>query len=114
MDTVTEGRLAIALAQAGGIGVIHKNLTIEQQADEVRRVKKFESGMVVNPVTIHPDEPLANALALMEQHTISGIPVVERRSQQLGGVLTTRHPPLAENPSPEARVSGQSGSVRED
>ena len=78
MDTVTEGRLAIALAQAGGIGVIHKNLSIEEQADEVRRVKKFESGMVVNPVTIHPDEPLANALALMERHRISGIPVVER------------------------------------
>ena len=99
MDTVTEGRLAIALAQAGGIGVIHKNLTIEQQADEVRRVKKFESGMVVNPVTIHPDEPLANALALMESHRISGIPVVERRTKKLVGVLTNRDVRFAENPA---------------
>src|SRR3546814_19853756 len=98
MDTVTEGRLAIALAQAGGIGVIHKNLTIAQQADEVRRVKKFESGMVVNPVTIHPEEPLANALALMENHRISGIPVVERRTRKLVGVLTNRDVRFAENP----------------
>ncbi|HMA15414.1 MAG TPA: IMP dehydrogenase, partial [Kiloniellaceae bacterium] len=99
MDTVTEGRLAIALAQAGGIGVIHKNLSIEEQADEVRRVKKFESGMVVNPVTIHPDEPLANALALMERHRISGIPVVERRTKKLVGVLTNRDVRFAENPA---------------
>jgi IMP dehydrogenase len=99
MDTVTEGRLAIALAQAGGIGVIHKNLSIEQQADEVRRVKKFESGMVVNPVTIHPDEPLANALALMERHKISGIPVVERKTRKLVGVLTNRDVRFAENPA---------------
>ena len=98
MDTVTEGRLAIALAQAGGIGVVHKNLDIEQQADEVRRVKKFESGMVVNPVTIHPDEPLANALALMESHRISGIPVVERKTKRLAGVLTNRDVRFAENP----------------
>ena len=98
MDTVTEGRLAIALAQAGGIGVIHKNLAIEEQADEVRRVKKFESGMVVNPVTIHPDEPLANALALMESHKISGIPVVERKTKKLVGVLTNRDVRFAENP----------------
>ncbi|MEQ9606191.1 MAG: IMP dehydrogenase, partial [Kiloniellaceae bacterium] len=98
MDTVTEGRLAIALAQAGGIGVIHKNLSIEEQADEVRRVKKFESGMVVNPVTIHPDEPLANALALMERHKISGIPVVERKTKKLVGVLTNRDVRFAENP----------------
>ena len=98
MDTVTEGRLAIALAQAGGIGVIHKNLSIEEQADEVRRVKKFESGMVVNPVTIHPDEPLANALALMNSHKISGIPVVERKTKKLVGVLTNRDVRFAENP----------------
>ncbi|HSM19450.1 MAG TPA: IMP dehydrogenase [Hyphomicrobiales bacterium] len=98
MDTVTEGRLAIALAQAGGIGVIHKNLSISQQADEVRRVKKFESGMVVNPVTIHPDEPLANALALMDSHKISGIPVVERKTKKLVGVVTNRDVRFAENP----------------
>src|SRR5262245_50833019 len=78
MDTVTESRLAIALAQAGGMGVIHKNLNSKRQADEVRKVKKFESGMVVNPLTIHPDQTLADALAIMEQHQISGFPVVER------------------------------------
>ena len=76
MDTVTESALAIAMAQTGGIGVIHRNMTVEQQADEVRKVKKFEAGMVVNPVTIHPDETLADALGLMADHRISGIPVV--------------------------------------
>src|SRR6201746_2854998 len=78
MDTVTEAAMAIAMAQQGGIGVIHKNFTIEEQAAEVRRVKKFESGMVVNPLTIHPDQTLADARALMEAHRISGFPVVER------------------------------------
>ena len=78
MDTVTEGALAIAMAQAGGLGVIHRNLPIDQQAAEVRKVKKFEAGMVVNPVTIHPDETLADALRLMADNKISGIPVVER------------------------------------
>src|SRR5919108_521826 len=78
MDTVTESALAIAMAQAGGIGVIHRNMTVGQQADEVRKVKKFEAGMVVNPVTIHPDETLADALRLMADNKISGIPVVER------------------------------------
>ncbi|WP_282609585.1 IMP dehydrogenase [Pelagibius sp. Alg239-R121] len=97
MDTVTESRLAIVMAQAGGMGVIHKNLTIEEQADEVRSVKKFESGMVVNPVTIHPDQPLADALALMEYHKISGIPVVERDSGKLVGILTNRDVRFAEN-----------------
>ena len=89
MDTVTEAPMAIAMAQAGGIGVIHKNLDAEAQANEVRKVKKFESGMVVNPVTIHPDQTLADALALMEAHQISGIPVVER-SGKLAGILTNR------------------------
>src|SRR6185436_20927036 len=68
MDTVTEGRLAIAMAQAGGIGVIHRNLTPIEQAEQVRQVKKFESGMVVNPVTIGPEATLADALALMKAH----------------------------------------------
>src|SRR5215470_3164002 len=77
MDTVTEAKMAIAMAQAGGIGVIHRNLEPEEQAEQVRRVKKFESGMVVDPVTIQPDAMLADALALMEAHNISGIPVVE-------------------------------------
>jgi IMP dehydrogenase len=90
MDTVTEARLAIALAQAGGIGVIHKNLDIEAQAAEVRNVKKFESGMVVNPLTIHPDQTLADALRLMSDFKISGIPVVERGSGKLVGILTNR------------------------
>src|SRR5690606_32346271 len=90
MDTVTEARLAIAMAQAGGIGVIHKNMEPARQADEVRRVKKFESGMVVNPLTIHPDQTLADARALMEQHEISGFPVVEPGSRKLVGILTNR------------------------
>src|ERR1700727_3191953 len=77
MDTVTEAALAIAMAQEGGMGVIHRNLSIEEQAEHVRRVKKFESGMVVNPVTIAPSATLADALALMERYHISGIPVVE-------------------------------------
>ena len=89
MDTVTEAAMAIAMAQVGGIGVIHKNLTAEAQANEVRKVKKFESGMVVNPVTILPEQTLADALALMTQHQISGIPVVERNGK-LVGILTNR------------------------
>ena len=98
MDTVTESGLAITMAQAGGIGVIHKNLSIEDQANEVRRVKKFESGMVVNPVTIFPDEPLQNALALMDSHGISGIPVVEHKSRKLVGIITNRDVRFADNP----------------
>ncbi len=90
MDTVTEARMAIAMAQSGGIGVIHKNFTNEEQANEVRKVKKFESGMVVNPVTIRPDQTLADAYALMEQYGISGIPVTEGPSGRLVGILTNR------------------------
>jgi len=92
MDTVTEAGLAIAMAQAGGMGVIHRNLTIEEQAGQVRRVKKFESGMVVNPLTIGPDATLADALSLMERHHISGIPVVEGTGKpgKLVGILTNR------------------------
>ena len=90
MDTVTESALAIAMAQAGGIGVIHKNLDIERQAAEVRRVKRFESGMVVNPITITPDRPLKEALELMDRHKISGIPVISKRSGKLAGILTNR------------------------
>lgn len=95
MDTVTEARMAIAMAQAGGLGVIHKNMEIDQQANEVRTVKKFESGMVVNPVTVRPDQSLADALALMEQYGISGIPVTERPEVphlpgRLVGILTNR------------------------
>ena len=96
MDTVTESAMAIAMAQAGGIGCVHKNLTIAEQADEVRRVKKFESGMVVNPVTVRPDEPLRAALELMTRHGISGIPVVED-SGRLVGILTNRDVRFASN-----------------
>jgi len=101
MDTVTESRLAIAMAQAGGIGVIHRNLTPERQAEEVRQVKKFESGMVVNPVTIGPDAPLADAQALMKAHGISGIPVVENATKgpgRLVGILTNRDVRFASDP----------------
>ncbi|MBW9116041.1 IMP dehydrogenase [Rhizobium cauense] len=97
MDTVTESRLAIAMAQAGGLGVIHKNLTPAEQAEQVRQVKKFESGMVVNPVTIGPDATLADALALMKIHSISGIPVVEK-SGRLVGILTNRDVRFASDP----------------
>lgn len=94
MDTVTEARLAIAMAQAGGVGVIHQNLTPAAQAAEVRKVKRYESGMVVDPITIFPDETLADALALMARHGISGIPVVERgfaeKPGKLVGILTNR------------------------
>jgi IMP dehydrogenase len=90
MDTVTESAMAIAMAQLGGMGVIHKNLTIEEQAAQVRRVKRFESGMVVDPLTIHPDETLADARALMAANRISGIPVVERGTRRLVGILTNR------------------------
>lgn len=103
MDTVTEGRLAIAMAQAGGIGVIHRNLTVLEQANEVKMVKKFESGMVVNPLTIHPDETLADALDLMKRNRISGVPVVERavggQAGKLVGILTNRDVRFANNPA---------------
>ncbi len=103
MDTVTEARLAIAMAQAGGIGVIHRNLGLDEQADHVRQVKKYESGMVVNPVTIHPDNTLSDALALMKAHGISGIPVVERGTGgvegRLVGILTNRDVRFAHNPA---------------
>ncbi len=97
MDTVTEYRMAIAMAQMGGIGVIHKNLTPEEQAGEVLAVKKFESGMVVNPYTIAPDATLADALRIKENHNISGIPVVEKDTGKLVGILTNRDVRFADN-----------------
>ena len=99
MDTVTEHQLAIAMAQAGGIGVLHKNMTIEEQAAEVRRVKKFESGMVSDPLTIHPDQTLADALRLKAETGFSGMPVVERQSNILVGILTNRDIRFASNPN---------------
>ncbi len=99
MDTVTEAPMAIAMAQHGGLGVIHKNLSIEDQAAQVRRVKKFESGMVINPLTIHPDQTLAEARALMATHHISGVPVVERETGRLVGILTNRDVRFATDPA---------------
>ncbi len=99
MDTVTEARLAIAMAQAGGIGMIHRNLTIEEQAAEVGKVKRFESGMVINPVTIHPEASLAELKALAKTHRISGIPVVEQQSQNLIGIITNRDVRFCDDPN---------------
>jgi IMP dehydrogenase len=98
MDTVTEARMAIVMAQLGGIGVLHRNLSIEEQCAAVRQVKRFESGMVVNPITIAPDATLAEAQALMLANAISGIPVVEA-SGKLAGILTNRDVRFAENPA---------------
>lgn len=90
MDTVTESRLAIAMAQAGGLGVLHRNLTVEEQADQVREVKRYESGMVINPLTIHPDTTLREVREIKARRKISGFPVVERGSGKLVGILTNR------------------------
>ncbi len=98
MDTVTEARMAIVMAQLGGIGVLHRNLTIEEQAAAVRQVKRFESGMVVNPITVAPNATLAQARAIMMSNAISGIPVVEA-SGKLVGMLTNRDVRFAENPN---------------
>jgi IMP dehydrogenase len=103
MDTVTEARMAIAMAQMGGIGVIHRNLEAPEQAQQVRLVKKYESGMVMDPITIYPDETLADALELMKRNGISGIPVVERGAAghkgKLIGILTNRDVRFADNPA---------------
>ncbi len=90
MDTVTEGRLAIAMAQAGGLGVIHRNLSIEEQAEQVRIVKRYESGMVVNPITVNPDTTLAEVRAIVERRKVTGFPVVDPASGRLVGMLTNR------------------------
>ena len=108
MDTVTEGRLAIAMAQAGGLGVIHRNLTPEEQAEEVRKVKRFESGIVVNPLTITPEATLGEAMAIMNAKGISGLPVVEA-SGKLVGILTHRDVRFADNMAQPVRelMTGQ-------
>lgn len=98
MDTVTESQLAIAMAQMGGIGVIHKNLDIEEQASEVRKVKKFESGMVADPMTFPPDAKLAEVRSRKEELNFSGFPVVERGTGKLVGIITNRDMRFAENP----------------
>ena len=97
MDTVTEADMAIAMAQNGGIGVMHRNMEIEQQANMVRKVKRFESGMVLSPITISPDARLQDAWELMDQHKISGFPVTEKNGR-LVGILTNRDVRFAENP----------------
>jgi IMP dehydrogenase len=102
MDTVTEADMAIVMAQMGGIGVLHRNLTIEEQCAAVRAVKRFESGMVVNPITIAPEATLGEAQALMEANRISGIPVVEA-SGKLVGILTNRDVRFADNPAQPVR-----------
>ncbi|KEP70016.1 inosine-5-monophosphate dehydrogenase [Thioclava dalianensis] len=89
MDTVTESRMAIAMAQAGGMGVIHRNLTLEQQAAEVSRVKRFESGIVYNPITLRPEQTMADAKALMERYNVTGFPVVDA-DKRVVGIVTNR------------------------
>jgi IMP dehydrogenase len=98
MDTVTEAPMAIAMAQRGGIGVIHKNLSPEEQAEQVRQVKRFESGMVVNPVMVHPDQTLAELMELKARHKISGFPVVEPGTGRLVGIITNRDVRFATDP----------------
>ncbi len=102
MDTVTEADMAIVMAQLGGIGVLHRNLTVEEQCAAVRQVKRFESGMVVNPITIQPDATLGEARALMQANRISGIPVVEAGGK-LCGILTNRDVRFADNPMQPVR-----------
>ena len=103
MDTVTEADMAIAMAQNGGIGVLHRNLSLDAQAEHVRRVKRFESGMVVNPLTLNPDATLGEARAIMEERKISGFPVVDKEGPdglgRLVGILTNRDMRFADDPS---------------
>ena len=98
MDTITEHQLAITMAQLGGMGIIHKNMTVEDHAREVAAVKRFEAGMVVNPVTISADKTLGDALALMQHHGISGIPVTDPNSDKLVGILTNRDVRFVDDP----------------
>ena len=102
MDTVTESRLAVAMAQAGGLGVIHRNLSVAEQAEQVREVKRFESGMVINPITIHPDTTLAEVREIKARRNVSGFPVVDPATRKLVGILTNRDVRFAENPATPA------------
>ena len=116
MDTVTEAPMAIAMAQHGGIGILHKNLGVEEQASQVQQVKKFEAGMVVNPVSVGPETPLSQALGLMERHGISGLPVVDGPSGRLVGILThrdVRFVPRSERPVRELMTAKRLITVRE-
>ncbi len=103
MDTVTEGRMAIAMAQAGGMGVIHRNLTVDQQQDEVRHVKRFESGIVYKPITLRPDQTLADARKLAEKYSITGFPVVDEKGRVVG-IVTNRDMRFASDDATPVRV----------
>ncbi|WP_208351723.1 IMP dehydrogenase [Pseudaestuariivita rosea] len=103
MDTVTEARMAIAMAQAGGMGVIHRNLDIDQQAAEVRRVKRFESGVVYNPITLTPDQTLADAKALQDRYRVTGFPVIDENGRVVG-IVTNRDMRFATDDSTPVRV----------
>ncbi len=103
MDTVTEARMAIAMAQAGGMGVVHRNLDIEAQAREVRRVKRFESGIVYNPITLKPDQTLADAKALQERYNVTGFPVVDETGRVVG-IVTNRDMRFATSDETPVRV----------
>jgi IMP dehydrogenase len=102
MDTVTESRLAIALAQAGGMGILHRNMTVAEQADQVREVKRYESGMVINPLTIHPDTTLGEVREITARKKISGFPVVERGTGKLVGIVTNRDMRFESDPATRA------------
>jgi IMP dehydrogenase len=116
MDTVTEARLAIAMAQAGGLGVIHRNLTVDEQAEQVRQVKRYESGMVVNPVTVHPDTTLGEVREIVARKKISGFPVVDRTTGKLVGMLTNRDMRFESDPNRKAAdlmTTGELVTLRE-
>ncbi|MFN5083664.1 MAG: IMP dehydrogenase [Brevundimonas sp.] len=116
MDTVTESRLAIAMAQAGGLGVIHRNMTVDEQADQVRAVKRYESGMVVNPVTVFPDTSLGEVREIVARKKITGFPVVDRETGRLVGMLTNRDMRFERDPEVRAAslmTTGELVTVRE-
>ncbi|AUH34916.1 IMP dehydrogenase [Paracoccus tegillarcae] len=110
MDTVTESRMAIAMAQSGGMGVIHRNLTVEQQADEVRRVKRFESGIVYNPITLTPDQTLADAQALQARYNVTGFPVVDANGRVVG-IVTNRDMRFASDAKTPVKVMMSSDNL---
>jgi IMP dehydrogenase/GMP reductase len=111
MDTVTESRLAIAMAQAGGLGVLHRNMTIEEQADQVRAVKRYESGMVINPVTVSPDTTLGEVRQIVAAKKISGFPVVDPATGKLVGMLTNRDMRFESDPSIKASALMTTGDL---
>lgn len=116
MDTVTEARLAIAMAQAGGLGVIHRNLTVEEQAEQVRSVKRYESGMVVNPVTVHPETTLGEVREIVALKKITGFPVVDQATGRLVGMLTNRDMRFESDPNRKAAelmTTGDLATLRE-